>query len=91
MRIRTVREIAAAVRGRRKERGMSQEKLAERAGVSRKWVYEFEAGNPAAEFGLILRVLDQLGWDLALSDARKTDRSKSGIDLDAVLEEHRRG
>jgi predicted transcriptional regulator len=35
-----------------------------RAGVSRKWVYEFEAGKPAAELQLILRVMDALGLAL---------------------------
>jgi ribosome-binding protein aMBF1 (putative translation factor) len=42
MTIRSIRDLAAAVRGRRKDLGMSQADLARRAGVSRKWIYEFE-------------------------------------------------
>jgi len=43
---------------------MSQADLAARAGVSRKWIYEFEAGKPKAGLGLILRVMDTLGIQL---------------------------
>jgi HTH-type transcriptional regulator/antitoxin HipB len=90
MTIRSIRDLAAAVRGRRKDLGMSQAELATRAGVSRKWVYEFEAGKPAAEFGFILRVLDALGLALELggSPGTRADR-RDGVDLDALLEEHR--
>ncbi|HEY7933333.1 MAG TPA: helix-turn-helix transcriptional regulator [Solirubrobacteraceae bacterium] len=64
MRIRSIRDLAAAIRGRRRELGLTQADLAMRAGVSRKWVYEFEAGKPAAELQLILRVMDALGLAL---------------------------
>lgn len=91
MTIRSIRDLAATVRGRRKDLGMNQAELAERAGVSRKWVYEFEAGKPAAEFGLLLRVLDALGLDLELmprGDAGPAGRGDA-VDLDALLDEHR--
>src|SRR6202023_1256076 len=64
MRARSIRDFAAAVRGRRRDLGMSQAELAAHAGVSRKWIYEFEAGKPNAELGLILRVVDALGLQL---------------------------
>jgi len=68
---------------------VSQAGLAERAGVSRKWVYEFEAGKPTAEFGLLLRVLDAL--QLSLEVAPEAGPVSAGrVDLDALLEEHRR-
>lgn len=88
--IRSIRDLSAAVRGRRKDLGLSQAELATRAGISRKWVYEFEAGKPAAEFGFILRVLDALGLALKLggSPGIRADR-EDGVDLDALLEEHR--
>ncbi len=65
--------------------------LAERAGVSRKWIYEFEAGKPTAEFGLLLSVLDELGLALELTPRPETDPSARGdtVDLDALLDEHR--
>lgn len=60
MRLDTIAEVAAAVRGRRAELGLSQDDLARRAYVSRKWVVELENGKATAELGLVLRVLDAL-------------------------------
>jgi transcriptional regulator with XRE-family HTH domain len=68
---------------------MSQAELADRAGVSRKWIYEFEAGKPAAELGLLLRVLDELGLAMDLVP-RPTPDVEGAVDLDALLDEHRR-
>jgi HTH-type transcriptional regulator / antitoxin HipB len=91
MTVRSIRDVAAAVRGRRKDVGLSQAELARRAGVSRKWIYEFEAGKPTAEFGLLLRVLDALELSLELG-ARSTEGGRAQddvVDLDALLEDHR--
>jgi len=91
MTIRSIRDLAAAVRGGRKTLGLSQAGLAERAGVSRKWIYEFEADKPTAELGLVLRVLEQLGLALELgprSDPAGSDGGET-VDLDALLDEHR--
>ena len=89
MRVRSIRDLASAARGRRLDLGLNQAELAERAGVSRKWLVEFEAGKPSAELGLAMRVLDELG--LALDVTSEADSSSSGglIDPDTVLEEHR--
>jgi HTH-type transcriptional regulator / antitoxin HipB len=91
MRARSIRDFAAAVRGRRRDMGMSQAELAARAGVSRKWIYEFEAGKPNAELGLILRVFDALGLVLELGDEERVRTGASGkmTDLDALIDEHR--
>jgi len=86
-RVQSIRDAAAAVRGRRKEAGLSQAALAQRAGVSRKWIYEFESGKSTAELGLLLRVLDALGLVLELSEVTGADIGDT--DLDALLEEHR--
>jgi HTH-type transcriptional regulator/antitoxin HipB len=91
MTVRSIRDLAAAVRGRRIDLGLSQASLAARAGVSRKWIYEFEAGKPKAEFGLILRVLDALALSLELApsdDARASGEGET-VDLDALIDEHR--
>jgi HTH-type transcriptional regulator / antitoxin HipB len=89
--IQTVHQLAAAIRGRRADLGISQAELATRAGVSRKWVYEFEAGKPTAEFGLLLRVLEALGLGIELtpSDGSEAAVADAAIDLDAVIDEYR--
>lgn len=92
MRMRSIRDLAAAVRGRRGDLRMSQAELAVRADVSRKWIYEFEAGKPNAEVGLLLRVLDALGLTLEVTpdgQAEAASRSEA-VDLDALIDEHRR-
>ena len=91
MRIRSIRDLAGVVRGRRKDLGLNQAELASRAGVSRKWVYEFEAGKPTAELSLLLRVLDALGLALELTGDQEARPPASGetVDLDALLEEYR--
>ena len=57
MRVRTPREIGALVRDRRRDRDLSQDELARRARVSRRWLAAVEAGKPGAELGLVLRTL----------------------------------
>ena len=90
VRILTVTDAAAVVRGRRVDLGLSQAALAAQAGVSRKWIYEFEAGKPTVELGLMLRVFEALGLRLSSSAATSTGSPGSGgIDLDAVLDRHR--
>jgi len=88
MRLRSIRDAAVAVRGRRIELGMSQDELASRAGVSRKWVVEFEGGKPSAEFALVLRVLDALGLAIEMGSADEP-RDGGPVDLDDILDAHR--
>lgn len=88
MTVRSIRDAAVAVRGRRTELGMSQDELATGAGVSRKWIVEFEAGKPSAEFALVLRVLDALGLTLELGSLNEP-RDHAQVDLDDILDEHR--
>ncbi len=90
MRVRSIADAAAAVRGRRLDLGLSQDQLARRAGVSRKWIYEFEAGKPAAALGHVMRVLETLGLHVAISTEASGSTAAAMTDLDALLEEHRR-
>jgi HTH-type transcriptional regulator / antitoxin HipB len=62
--IRRADDLAALVRSRRAALGMSQQELAARLMVSRKWVNEIEQGNSGAKLGLVLRTLNELGVDL---------------------------
>ena len=89
MRVRSLADSAALVRAHRIDAGLSQGELALRAGVSRKWINEFEHGKATAELGHVLRVLESL--DLAISIDRPTTTSRSRGDLDEILDDHRRG
>ena len=91
--IRTISDAANAVRGRRAELGISQDELARRAGTSRKWVYEFEAGKPGAELRFVLAVLEALDLRLSVSPAGTrdpTDLPDLAPDLDALLDDYAR-
>jgi HTH-type transcriptional regulator/antitoxin HipB len=87
--VRSIRDAAVAVRGRRADLHISQDELARRAGVSRKWIVEFEAGKPTAEFLLVIRLLEALGLELRLGDGSKATLRKGSIDLDSVIAKHR--
>jgi HTH-type transcriptional regulator/antitoxin HipB len=91
MTVRSIRDLAAAVHSRRVDLGLNQADLASRAGVSRKWVYEFEAGKPAAELGLILRVLDalDLALELAPGEQARGGEERAAVDLDSLIDRHR--
>jgi HTH-type transcriptional regulator/antitoxin HipB len=105
MRVHSIADVAAVVRGRRLDRGLSQSELARYSGISRKWISEFEAGKATAEFALVIRVLEALGLSLNLNDApQPVTMSGTGtlsasasvspaasdlVDLDELLEEHR--
>ena len=81
MRIRTASDVGALVRHTRGQQGMSQEELAARAGVTRRWISALESGKARAELALVLATLDALGLALITEDAPKG----SAVDLDAVL------
>lgn len=90
MRIRTTRDLAAAVRGRRKDLAMSQAELARRGGVARKSISELESAKTTPALGLVLRVLEPLGLVIEVATAPSVARrSKRTVDLDDVLAEHR--
>ena len=66
----TVRDLGAAVRAARRDAGLSQQVLADRAGVPRQWLSRLETGsNPAAELRKLLDVLAALGLALKLGPA----------------------
>lgn len=56
----SVQALGALVAQSRRERGLSQAELAQRLGVSRKWLNELERGKPEAQLWRVLDVLDQL-------------------------------
>lgn len=81
MRIGDAQELGRYVRDRRRAAGMSQEALAARALVSRRWLTEMESGKATAEVGLILKVVAALGLYVDLLPVPAPE-----IDLDAYLD-----
>lgn len=94
MRVHSIRDVAAAARGRRKDLRLSQADLAHSIGISRKWVSEFEAGKPTAELGLVIRLLDALALSCDLGNvegavAKAQPGTTRPVDLDALLDGYR--
>ena len=84
MKITTMRDLSATVRGRRQDLGLSPAELASMAQVSREWVSSVESGKATVEVGLVIRLLDALGLVLDLvTDDPATDEPL--VDLDALL------
>jgi len=88
--VRAISDLANAIRGRRLDLRMSQEELAGRIGVSRKWVREMEAGNPGAQLRHVMAVLEVLGLSLSLSQVNTTADSvdAGAVDLDILLNDY---
>ncbi len=55
------------MRAKRTGMGFTQQQLADRAGVSRKWVSEVENGKLSAELRSLLDVLQAMGFTLRLA------------------------
>ena len=91
--VRSVTDLGAAIRDRRRALDLSQRDLAERVGVSRQWVVEIEGGKSRAELGLVLRTFEALGVSLAIDDgstaAAAPRRAVSPSDIDAILDRAR--
>lgn len=93
MRIRTPRELGAAIRNQRQVLAWSQVALSETAGVSRKWIVEMENGKARAELTLVLKVLNALGLVLRVEPETHAEkkRSMTGINIDAIVAAARKG
>lgn len=85
--LRNAEQLGMTVRLKRKERGLSQNALAELLGVERKWVLRLEAGNPKAEIALVLRALELVGVRAFLREEEGTgNRPRAGASrLDEVF------
>ena len=57
MKTKTVRDVAALARKRRRELGLAQAQLAASVGVGREWIIDFEKGKSTVEWGLVFRTL----------------------------------
>lgn len=70
--IASARQLGAVLRAERKQRGLSQVKLAEQAKVSRAWLARFESGHPAASIEQVFRVLRSLDLMISIGDRART-------------------
>lgn len=75
--LRNAEQLGAAIRLKRKEKGLSQRALAELLGVERKWVMRLEAGNSGAEVALVLRTLELVGIRVMLQDEDRPTKASN--------------
>ena len=61
------RQLAAAVRARRADLRLTQQDLADMAGVSERFVRFVEQGKPSVQLDSLLAVLETLGLELQLA------------------------
>ena len=66
----SVKELGALVAKVRKAQGISQLELSQAADVGRRFVVELENGKETVHVGKMLKVLDILGIDFKLLDAK---------------------
>lgn len=78
--VRNTQDFATAIRDLRRNKQMTQLALAERAGVSNKWISDVESGRSSLRFTTVLALLDALDVDLTLQPRRKPV-----LDLDDLL------
>lgn len=95
MRLRTPGDFGALVRERRRKKGLRQEQLARRAGVSRQWLVDLEKGKAGAPLGLVLRAIEALEIVLSAEEgAAKTAKTKKAkgkpVDIDRLLDNLRK-
>jgi y4mF family transcriptional regulator len=57
-------QLAAALRNRRRELGLTQEELAELAGVSTRFMHDLENAKPTVQLDRVLAVAETLGLEL---------------------------
>jgi len=77
--------LGVAMHDARMRAGLTQEQLAERSGVSRRWIGAVEAGRrPGAEISRVFDVLRALGLGLSLAEVEPPPP------LDPAIERHLR-
>ena len=80
--ISTPRDLGAAIRQARSDRGLTQAALASQAGVSRPWLSDLERGKTTVETGRVMAVLDALGLAISLVPLAE---AAGRVDLDDLL------
>lgn len=104
MQVLTTKDVGALIREARRARTMTQAELAQRAGVTRRWLSDIEQGTKQrAELGLVLAALQAAGVRLDASvpgipDAQQDTAARApeteimaadhGVDLDDALDRY---
>lgn len=81
----TAADLGLIVRRERRSRRMSQSQLCAEAGVSRRWLSDFEGGKPTVEIAPVFRVLHALGLAMYVYPAPPPE-----FDLDEILDAYGR-
>lgn len=91
MQIRKMTDLALLIRDQRRKQKMSQAALAQRMGVSRRWVNNVEQGKESAQLGLVIRALDTLGLSVYVEpeQASPVPGYRQPVDIDSVIDRAR--
>lgn len=73
---RSLIELTAAIRDRRAILGWTQQDLAEKIHMSRKWVSDMERGKPTVEILPLMRAISAVGLEIELALETKDDHAK---------------
>lgn len=87
-------DIAALVKVRREAAGLTQQVLADRLGVSRRWISRMENGWPRVQLDLVLRCLNELDILVFAVDPQSADQGiapagagrRAILDIDAIAD-----
>ena len=85
MRLKTTKDVGHLVRDYRTRQGLTQVQLADKVGVSRKWIIDLEAGKRAIELSLVLRTFSAL--DLQLEARECIPSAAEDTDIDRIVKE----
>ena len=96
--IRTANDLGLVIKAKRKQLDLGQADLADKIGVSRRWLNQIEQGKSGASIGLLLKALAALGLELAVIDPSDDQQKHVDIvplfmtpDIDEVINDHRAG
>lgn len=77
-------DLGNVARQRRQDLGLSQEELAQRAGVTRQWLTRFETAKGDAALSKVMRVLRELGLHLEIEAKASRGPSPGATQADRV-------
>lgn len=89
--ISTLHQLRNLIRSTRQKQQLTQAELAQRAGVSRKWLGDFERGNPNAQLALVFAVMDALGLNLSVEFGEPNQAQKKDAIDDFIARSTRVG